>query len=167
MSPPASSPTTTLQTFLTDYATRLQLSSASKILTLDDQTHSALTSWSEQNLAPTERPNITSAAEQQQGRSGSGTSWPHPEATYTHIFATLSPELKPSIKRLQGVHYSLLWKGVAVILPPSEDGGKVGGEEVDLARLVDLGGFEPGKVRAVEVEGGKVCFAMKWDMLTA
>lgn len=158
-----SSPTS-LQTFLTDYSTRLQLSSASKILTLDEQTHAALTSWCEHNLSSTDRPKITPATEQQ---STSGTAWPHPEAAYTHIFATLSPDLKASIKRLQGVHYSLLWKGVAVVLPPAEEGGKVGGEEVDLARLVDLGGFEPGKVRAVEVEGGRVCFAMKWDMLTA
>jgi hypothetical protein len=32
---------------------------------------------------------------------------------------------------------------------------------------VELGGFEPGKVRSVDVEGGEVCFAMRWDLLSA
>lgn len=56
---------------------------------------------------------------------------------------------------------------MAVLLPPAEEGGKVAGEDVNLSRLVELGGFEAGKVRTVEVEGGEVCFAMRWDMLSA
>jgi hypothetical protein len=84
---------------------------------------------------------------------------------YTHIFATLSPDLKTSVKGLKCVHFSLLWKGVAVVLPP--EGGEVAGEKINMSRLVELGGFEPGKVRTVEVEDSEVCFAMRWDLLSA
>lgn len=153
--------TTTLQSFLTSYSTRLSLSGASKILCLDKTTHDALTSWSKDNLATIDQPTITLSSH----TSGSTSQWPHPEASFTHILATLSPDLKTSVKGLKCVHYSLLWKGVAVVLPP--EGGEVAGEKINMSRLVELGGFEPGKIRTVEVEGSEVCFAMKWDLLTA
>ena len=153
--------TTTLQSFLTSYSTRLSLSGASKILCLDTTTHDALTSWSKDNLATIDQPTITLSSH----TSGSTSQWPHPEASFTHILATLSPDLKTSVKGLKCVHYSLLWKGVAVVLPP--EGGEVAGEKINMSRLVELGGFEPGKIRTVEVEGSEVCFAMKWDLLTA
>lgn len=55
---------------------------------------------------------------------------------------------------------------MAVVLAP--EGGEVAGEKINMSRLVELGGFEPGKVRTVEVEGGgEVCFAMRWDLLSA
>ena len=160
--PTMSSNTTTLQSFLTSYSTRLSLSGASKILCLDSPTHDTLTSWCKANLATIDQPNITLSSH----TSGSTSQWPHPEATYTHIFATLSPDLKTSVKGLKCVHHSLLWKGVAVVLAP--EGGEVAGEKINMSRLVELGGFEPGKVRTVEVEGGgEVCFAMRWDLLSA
>jgi hypothetical protein len=153
---------TTLQTFLTTYATRLSLSGASKILCLDTSTHEALTQWCKDSLSHIDQPSITLSSH----ASGSTSQWPHAEASYTHVFATLSPDLKTSVKGLKCVHFSLLWKGVAVVLPP--EGGEVAGERVNLARLVELGGFEPGKVRSLDVEeGGEVCFAMKWDLLSA
>lgn len=159
--PTMSNTTTTLQAFLSSYSTRLSLSGASKILTLDATTHETLTSWCKENLAKIDQPSITLSSH----TSGSTSQWPHPEATYTHIFATLSPDLKTSVKGLKCVHHSLLWKGVAVVLPP--ESGEVAGEKINMSRLVELGGFEPGKVRTVEVEDGKVCFAMKWDLLSA
>jgi hypothetical protein len=158
---PSMSNTITLQSFLSSYATRLSLSGASKILCLDENTHETLTSWCKDNLANIDQPTITLSSH----KSGSTSQWPHPEATYTHIFATLSPDLKTSVKGLKCVHHSLLWKGVAVVLPP--EGGEVAGEKINMSRLVDLGGFEPGKVRTVGVDGGEVCFAMKWDLLSA
>jgi hypothetical protein len=153
--------TTTLQSFLTSYSTRLSLSGASKILCLDATTHDTLTSWCKDNLANIDQPSITLSSH----TSGSTSQWPHPEAMYTHIFATLSPDLKTSVKGLKCVHFSLLWKGVAVVLPP--EGGEVAGEKINMSRLVELGGFEPGKVRTVEVEDSEVCFAMRWDLLSA
>lgn len=157
-----------LETFLNDYSTRLSLSSASKILTLDAQTHETLTAWCKSTLSHVDQPTITDASDTTSPPSTTNpnpTSWPHPEAAYTHIFATIQPDLKTTVKGLKGIHTSLLWKGVAVLLGP--EGGAVAGEKVDLGRLVELGGFEPGKVRVVEVEGREVCFAMKWDLLTA
>jgi hypothetical protein len=159
MSPPDNK--TTLKTFLTTYSTRLSLSGASKILCLDTSTHEALTQWCKDSLSHIDQPTITLSSH----ASGSTSQWPHEEASFTHIFATLSPDLKTSVKGLKCVHFSLLWKGVAVVLPP--EGGEVAGERVNLARLVELGGFEPGKVRSVDVEGGEVCFAMRWDLLSA
>jgi hypothetical protein len=158
---PSMSNTTTLQSFLSSYSTRLSLSGASKILCLDTTTHDTLTSWCKDNLANIDQPSITLSSH----KAGSTSQWPHPEATYTHIFATLSSDLKTSVKGLKCVHHSLLWKGVAVVLPP--EGGEVAGEKINMSRLVELGGFEPGKVRTVDVEGGEVCFAMKWDLLSA
>lgn len=152
---------TILQSFLTSYSSRLTLSSASKILCLDKQTHDTLTAWSKNNLANIDQPSVTLSSH----TSGSTSQWPHQATEYTHIFATLSPDLKTSVKGLKCVHYSLLWKGVAVILPP--DGGEVAGEKINMSRLVELGGFEPGKIRTVEVEGGEICFAMRWDLLSA
>lgn len=151
----------TLISFLNDYSTRLSLSRASNILCLDSQTHNTLTSWAKDTLAATDQPTIALSNH----TSSSASQWPHPEATYTHIFATISPDLKTSVKGLKCIHYSLLWKGVAVLLPP--EGGAVAGEQVNLSRLVELGGFEAGKVRTVDVEGKEVCFAMRWDMLSA
>ena len=162
-------PTTTmstskpLETFLNDYSTRLLLSSASKILTLDPTTHQTLSTWCKTSLSHVDQPTITQASDSTTPQSA--TSWPHPEAAYTHIFATIHPDLKTSVKGLKGIHHSLLWKGVAVLLGP--EGGEFSGEKVDVGKLVELGGFEPGKIRVVEVEGGEVCFAMKWDLLTA
>jgi hypothetical protein len=43
----------------------------------------------------------------------------------------------------------------------------VAGEKINMSRLVELGGFEPGKVRTVEVGDSEVCFAMRWDLLSA
>jgi hypothetical protein len=160
-------PTTTmstskpLETFLTDYSSRLLLSSVSKILTLDPTTHETLANWCKTSLSHVDQPTITQASDS----TSNSTSWPHPEAAYTHIFATIQPDLKTSVKGLKGIHYSLLWKGVAVLLGP--EGGEVAGEKVDVSKLVELGGFEPGKIRVVEVEGREVCFAMKWDLLNA
>jgi hypothetical protein len=151
-----------LETFLNDYSSRLLLSSASKILTLDDKSHETLTAWCKSTLSHVDQPTITQASD---SSSNNSTSWPHPEASYTHIFATIQPDLKTSVKGLKGIHHSLLWKGVAVLLGP--EGGQVAGEKVDLGRLVELGGFEPGKIRCVEVGGVEICFAMKWDLLTA
>lgn len=54
---------------------------------------------------------------------------------------------------------------MAVLLGP--EGGEVAGEKVDLGRLVELGGFEPGKIRCVRAGEGEVCFAMRWDLLNA
>lgn len=159
--PIMSTNTTILQSFLASYATKLSLSGASKILTLDAPTHEGLTSWCKDNLSHIDQPSITLSSH----KPGSTSQWPHPEATYTHIFAALSPDLKTSVKGLKCVHYSLLWKGVAVVLP--SESGEVAGEKVNLSRLVELGGFEPGKVKTVEVEGGEVCFAMRWDLLSA
>ena len=153
----------TLSTFLTDYSTRLLLSSASKILCLDQTTHQTLSTWCKDSLTPIDQPTITLASTA--SSTSPPTSWPHPEAAYTHIFATIQPDLKTSVKGLKGIHYSLLWKGVAVLLGP--EGGEVAGEKVDLGRLVELGGFEPGKIRCVEVGEGEVCFAMRWDLLNA
>jgi hypothetical protein len=152
-----------LETFLNDYSSRLLLSSASKILCLDDKSHETLTAWCKSTLSHVDQPTIT--APPSTSSSSNSTSWPHPEASYTHIFATIQPDLKTTVKGLKGIHHSLLWKGVAVLLGP--EGGQVAGEKVDLGRLVELGGFEPGKIRCVEVGGGEVCFAMKWDLLTA
>jgi hypothetical protein len=152
-----------LETFLNDYSSRLLLSSASKILCLDDKAHETLTAWCKSTLSHVDQPTIT--APPSTSSSSNSTSWPHPEASYTHIFATIQPDLKTTVKGLKGIHHSLLWKGVAVLLGP--EGGQVAGEKVDLGRLVELGGFEPGKIRCVEVGGGEVCFAMKWDLLTA
>ena len=100
----STSNTTTLQSFLTSYSTRISLSSASKILCLDVTTHNALTSWSKVNLAYIDQPTITLSSH----TPGSTSQWPHPEAAYTHILATLSPDLKTSVKGLKCVHYSLL-----------------------------------------------------------
>jgi hypothetical protein len=150
-----------LETFLNDYSSRLLLSSASKILTLDSTTHQTLTTWCKTTLSHVDQPTITEASDS----TSQSTSWPHPEAAYTHIFATIQPDLKTSVKGLKGIHHSLLWKGVAVLLGP--EGGEVAGEKVDVGKLVELGGFEPGKIRVVEVEGREICFAMKWDLLTA
>lgn len=152
----------TLQAFLNEYSSRLTFSSASKILCLEPSTGTTVTNWCKENLSHVDQPTITTA---DSDNPPSNTAWPYKEASFTHIFATLSPELKTSVKGLKFVHYSLLWKGIAVILPP--EGGQVAGESVNLSRLVELGGFEPGKVRAVEIEGSEICFAMKWDMLTA
>jgi hypothetical protein len=151
-----------LETFLNDYSSRLLLSSVSKILTLDPTTHATLENWCKTTLSHVDQPTITQASD---STSNSTTSWPHPEAAYTHIFATIQPDLKTSVKGLKGIHHSLLWKGVAVLLGP--ESGEVAGEKVDLGRLVELGGFEPGKVRVVEVEGREICFAMRWDLLNA
>lgn len=150
----------TLETFLNDYSARLLLSSASQILCLDSTTHSTLENWCKTSLSHIDQPTITLAS-----TSSTSTSWPHPEAAYTHIFATIQPDLKTSVKGLKGIHYSLLWKGVAVLLGPED--GEVAGEKVDLGRLVELGGFEPGKIRSVQVGEGEVCFAMRWDLLNA
>lgn len=152
----------TLQAFLDSYSSRLTLSSASKILCLDHSTSKTVTSWCKANLSHVDQPTITSA---DSDTTAFNSTWPYKESSFTHIFATLSPDLKTSVKGLKFVHYSLLWKGVAVVLPP--EGGEVAGEKVNFSRLVELGGFEPGKVRAVEIEGQEICFAMKWDMLTA
>jgi hypothetical protein len=157
-----------LETFLNDYSSRLLLSSASKILCLDPTTHATLTNWCKTTLSHVDQPTITDASNtttQTTTNPTSTTAWPHPEAAFTHIFATIQPDLKTSVKGLKGIHHSLLWKGVAVLLGP--EGGEVAGEKVDLGRLVELGGFEPGKIRVVEVGGGDVCFAMRWDLLNA
>lgn len=152
----------TLLTFLQDYATRLPLSSASKILCLDPTTHATLQTHCATSLSPTDQPTITLSSHT---GPASTTQWPHPEAAFTHIFATLSPDLKTSVKGLKCIHFSLLWKGVAVLLAP--EGGEVAGERVSLSRLVELGGFEPGKIRSVGFGDGEVCFAMRWDLLSA
>jgi len=170
MSDPNQPTSKPLEAFLNDYASRLSLSSASKILTLDDTTHATLTAWCKSTLSHVDQPTITPASSNPTTPSTTHpnppTSWPHPEAAYTHIFATIQRDLKTTVTGLKGIHHSLLWKGVAILLGP--EGGEVAGEKVDLGRLVELGGFEPGKIRSVEMEGGRsVCFAMKWDLLTA
>jgi len=151
----------TLQAFLAEYDTRLSISGSSKILCLDDTTTATVTAWCKDAFAHNDQPSITT----HKTDTSSTRAWSQPESTFTHIFATLSSDLKTSVKGLKCVHYSLLWKGVAVILPP--ESGEVAGEKVNFAKLVELGGFEPGKVRAIEVGGGEICFAMKWDLLTA
>lgn len=161
MSTSSTTQSQTLETFLNDYSARLLLSGASKILCLDTTTHTTLENWCKTSLSHVDQPTITLAS----NTSPTSTSWPHPEAAYTHIFATIQPDLKTSVKGLKGIHYSLLWKGVAVLLGP--EGGEVAGEKVDLGRLVELGGFEPGKIRSVQVGEGEVCFAMRWDLLNA
>ena len=158
-----------LDDFLSEYSSRLSISGTSKILCFESSLAEVVSTWSKSALAHNDQPTITTLDRSQV----SHTSWPHPESAFTHIFAQLSPELKTSVKGLKLLHYSLLWKGIAVVLPT--EGGEVAGEKVDIAKLIELGGFEPGKIRVVDrtvqVGGakveGEIGFAMKWDLLTA
>jgi hypothetical protein len=158
-----------LDDFLSEYSSRLSISGTSKILCFEPALSEVVSAWTKSALAHNDQPAITTLDRSQV----SHTSWPHPESSFTHIFAQLSPELKTSVKGLKLLHYSLLWKGIAVVLPT--EGNEVAGEKVDIAKLIELGGFEPGKIRVVErsvqVGGerveGEVGFAMKWDLLTA
>jgi len=158
-----------LSDFLTEYTSRLSISSQSTILCFDSQCHNTLQTWCKDNLSHFQQPTLTLLDSDQAFDS----TWPHRESSFSHVFAALSNDLKTSVKGLKFVHYTLVWKGVAVILP--SEGGEVAGEKVDLAKLIELGGFEPGKVRVVErkvrvdredVESA-IAFAMKWDLLSA
>ena len=138
-----------LETFLNDYSSRLLLSSVSKILTLDPTTHETLANWCKTSLSHVDQPTITQASDS----TSNSTSWPQPEAAYTHIFATIQPDLKTSVKGLKGIHYSLLWKGVAVLLGP--EGGEVAGEKVDVSKLVSWGVLSPGRSGLWRLRGGR------------
>lgn len=169
MSSQSSKNAAVLQDFLGEYIGRLSISSQSNVLCFDEQCHSTLQAWCKDNLSHFQQPTLTLLDRNQAFNS----TWPHKESSFSHVFATLSNDLKTSVKGLKFVHYTLVWKGVAVILP--SEGGEVAGEKVDLAKLIDLGGFEPGKVRVVErkVKVGEeeveseIAFAMKWDLLSA
>lgn len=169
MSSQSSKNAAVLQDFLGEYIGRLSISSQSNILCFDEQCHNTLQAWCKDNLSHFQQPTLTLLDRNQAFNS----TWPHKESSFSHVFATLSNDLKTSVKGLKFVHYTLVWKGVAVILP--SEGGEVAGEKVDLAKLIDLGGFEPGKVRVVErkVKVGEeeveseIAFAMKWDLLSA
>jgi len=158
-----------LSDFLSENIAKLSISSQSNILSFDEQCHDTLQAWCKDNLSHFQQPTLTLLDR----NAAFNSTWPHKESSFSHVFATLSNDLKTSVKGLKFVHYTLVWKGIAVILP--SEGGEVAGEKVDLARLIDLGGFEPGKVRVVErkVKVGnedvesEIAFAMKWDLLSA
>nr|OQO30234.1 hypothetical protein B0A51_01382 [Rachicladosporium sp. CCFEE 5018] len=153
-----------LAPFLDEYSSRLRISSASKILCFSSPLQDVVQPWCSSNLDSHSQPASLSSIPSTQAFNST---WSEPESHYTHIFAQLSSDLKTSVKMLKFLHFSLVWKGIAVVLPPQAGEGEVGGEKVDLAKLIELGGFEPGKVRVVDEGKGEVAFAMKWDLLSA